>query len=294
MTQKHLGFIPEPLTVAFDKLLPSRKAPEGLMKSRKFKQILSSIDAVGLIEPLTIAKADRTSGKHLLLDGHIRMFALQELGFKDAPCLIAKDDESYTYNNRINRLSTIQEHFMIRRAVDRGVTPERLAKSLELDLDLITKKINLLDGICSEAVGLLKDKQFSANLSPVLRKLKPYRQVECVELMVATNNITVAYAQALLAATPSNMLVNERGQKKIKGVTSEQMAKMEREMANLEGQFKLVEQSYGQDVLNLVLAKGYLTKLLDNDAVIRFLSQNNPDILREFSGIVRAAALDKQ
>ena len=112
--------------------------------------------------------------------------------------------------------------------------------------------------------------------------------------MVATNNITVAYAQALLAATPSNMLVNERGQKKIKGVTSEQMAKMEREMANLEGQFKLVEQSYGQDVLNLVLAKGYLTKLLDNDAVIRFLSQNNPDILREFSGIVRAAALDKQ
>lgn len=264
------------------------------MKSRKFKQILSSIDAVGLIEPLTIAKADRASGKHLLLDGHIRMFALQELGFKDAPCLIAKDDESYTYNNRINRLSTIQEHFMIRRAVDRGVTPARLAKSLELDLDLITKKINLLDGICSEAVGLLKDKQFSANLSPVLRKLKPYRQVECVELMVATNNITVAYAQALLAATPSNMLVNERGQKKIKGVTSEQMAKMEREMANLEGQFKLVEQSYGQDVLNLVLAKGYLTKLLDNDAVIRFLSQNNPDILREFSGIVRAAALDKQ
>lgn len=230
---------------------------------------------------------------HLLLDGHIRMFALQELGFTDAPCLIAKDDESYTYNNRINRLSTIQEHFMIRRAVDRGVTPARLAKSLELDLEHITKKINLLDGICAEAVRLLRDKHFSANLSPVLRKLKPTRQVECVELMVATNNITVSYAQALLAATPPNMLVNEGGPKKVKGVTADQMAKMEREMANLESQFKLVEQSYGQDVLNLVLARGYLTKLLDNEAVIRFLSQNNPDILREFSGIVQATALDK-
>ena len=54
---------------------------------------------------------------------------------------------------------------------------------------------------------------------------------------------------------------------RLKGVTADQMAKMEREMANLEGQFKLVEQSYGQDVLNLVLAKGYLTKLLDNEAV---------------------------
>ena len=68
MTQSNLGFIPEPITVAFEKLLPSRKAPDGLMSSRKFKQIISSIDAVGLIEPLTIAKADRTSGMHLLLD----------------------------------------------------------------------------------------------------------------------------------------------------------------------------------------------------------------------------------
>ena len=183
---------------------------------------------------------------------------------------------------------------MIRRAVERGVTPARLAKSLELDLEHITKKINLLDGICAEAVRLLRDKHFSANLSPVLRKLKPTRQVECVELMVATNNITVAYAKALLAATPSNMLVNERAQKKVKGVTADQMAKMEREMTNLEGQFKLVEQSYGQDVLNLVLAKGYLTKLLDNEAVIRYLSQNTPDILREFSCIVEAVSLEKQ
>ena len=67
MTQSNLGFIPEPITVAFEKLLPSRKAPDGLMSSRKFKQIISSIDAVGLIEPLTIAKADRTSGMHQLL-----------------------------------------------------------------------------------------------------------------------------------------------------------------------------------------------------------------------------------
>lgn len=38
--------------------------------------------------------------------------------------------------------------------------------------------------------------------------MKPTRQVECV-VMVATNNITVAYAQALVAATPANMLVGE-------------------------------------------------------------------------------------
>ena len=56
--------------------------------------------------------------------------ALRDLGRSVAPCLVAIDDEAYTYNNRVNRVSTIQEHFMIRRAVERGVSPERLAKAL--------------------------------------------------------------------------------------------------------------------------------------------------------------------
>ncbi len=288
-----LGFIPEPLTIPLDRILPSRKIPEGLLGSRKFKQIKSSIDAVGLIEPLIIGQADKTSGLHILLDGHIRLLLLREMEFTDAPCLVATDDESYTYNNRINRLSTIQEHFMIRRAVERGVTPDRLAKALNVDISNIHKKMNLLDGICAEAAELLKDQHFSANIGSVLRKMKPTRQVECIELMVAANNITVAYAQALLAATPSELLVGEVKSRKLRGVTSEQMAKMEREMGNIQGQYKLIEQTYGQDVLNLVLAKGYLVKLLDNAAVIRYLRQNQPDVLAEFENVVQTVSLDQ-
>jgi hypothetical protein len=293
MSERPLGFIPEPIMVPLDKLLPTRKSPEGLSTSRKFKQILASIDAVGLIEPLTIGKADNVSGMHVVLDGHIRLLAMCELGFADTPCLMAVDDESYTYNNRVNRLSTIQEHFMIRRAVDRGVTPSKLSDSLDIDVEHIMKKLNLLDGICAEAVGLLRDKHFSANLSPVLRKMKPTRQVECVELMVATDNITVAYANALLAATPANMLIGDEKPKKIRGVTPEQMAIMEREMSNVESQFKILEHSYGQDVLNLVLVKGYLARITCNEAVIRFLTQNYPDLLREFASIVNTSSMEK-
>ncbi len=75
-------------------------------------------------------------------------------------------------------------------------------------------------------------------------------------------------------------------------MTQEQVAKMEREMSNLEGQYKLVEQTYGQDVLNLVLAKGYLTKLLANKLVVRYLKQKQPELLTEFEAIVQAASLD--
>ena len=287
-----LGFIPEPLLLSLSVILPLRKSPIGLQTSRKFRQIIASIEAVGLIEPLSVGKPNR-AGQYILLDGHTRLVALMQLGFDKAPCLVATDDESYTYNNRINRLSSIQEHVMILRAVERGVSPEKLAKALDVDISHINKKLNLLDGICPEAVELLRDHQFSPNLVAVLRKLKTTRQIECVELMISANNVTVSYAQALLAATPSNMLVGEIKTRKVTGVSSDQMAKMEWEMGNLQEQFKLAEQSYSQDVLNLVLSKGYLAKIMANEAVLRYLTKHHRDMLGEFERIVRMTNLDK-
>lgn len=293
MTGVALGFIPEPLLLAMDMILPSRKVPVGLATSRKYIQIRASIEEVGLIEPLSVAAVDASSGQHLLLDGHVRLVALRDIGHSAAPCLIATDDETYTYNNRINRLSTIQEHIMIRRAVERGVPPERLAKALSVDVSQITKKVNLLDGICPEAIELFKDRQFSVELGRVIRKMKPTRQVECAELMVAANNMTVAYAEALLVATPSMSLVEGVRPRKIAGVTPDQMARMEREMANLQGQYRLVEHSYGQDVLNLVLARGYLTKLLENSKVTKYIKQRQPEALEQFNAIVQTTTLDQ-
>lgn len=292
MSKVSLGFIPDALLVPLEQILPSRKTPAGLITSVKFKQIRSSIEDVGLIEPLSVTAANKSSGQHLLLDGHVRLIALMDLGYEEAQCLVATDDEAYTYNSRINRLSTIQEHFMIRRAIERGLSAERLAKALS-DVSHIIKKMTLLDGICPEAADLLKDRQFSAEISRVIRKMKPTRQVECVELMVSANNITVAYAEALLVATPTEMLVDGKKPQKLTGVTQEQMSRMEREMANLQGQYKLVEQTYAEDVLNLVLARGYLAKLLDNKSIVRFIKQRRPEVLEQFEVIVETTSLDQ-
>lgn len=293
MSKISLGFIPDTMSVSLEQILPSRKTPAGLITSVKFKQIRSSIEDVGLIEPLSVSAANKNSGQYLLLDGHVRLIVLRDLGYEEAPCLIATDDESYTYNSRINRLSTIQEHFMIRRAIEKGVSKERLAKALSVDISQIIKKMNLLEGICPEATDLLKDRQFSADISRLIRKMKPTRQVECVELMVSANNITVSYAEALLVATPTDMLIDGKKPQKLTGVTQEQMSRMEREMANLQGQYKLVEQTYAEDVLNLVLARGYLAKLLDNKSIVRFIKQRRPEVLEQFEVIVETTSLDQ-
>ena len=55
----------------------------------------------------------------------------------------------------------------------------------------------------------------------------------------------------------------------------------------------MVEQTYGQDVLNLVLARGYLAKLLDNKQVVRYLKQRQPEVLAEFETIVQTVSLEQ-
>jgi hypothetical protein len=61
----------------------------------------------------------------------------------------------------------------------------------------------------------------------------------------------------------------------VKGLTLEQIPLMERESANLERQLKIVERSYGSDHLDLVLVKGFLSKLLRNAQIVRHLAQHH-------------------
>ena len=89
------------------------------------------------------------------------------------------------------------------------------------------------------------------------------------------------------------MLVEGKKPAKLAGVSQEQMARMEREMSNLQDQYKMVEQTYGQDVLNLVLARGYLTKLLENTTVGRYLKQRHPEVLEQFENIVATTSLEQ-
>ena len=105
-----LGFELETYQIPLDQLLPSKKVPEGVMSTRKYKQIVSSINEVGLIEPLSVIQPDRKQPEYLVLDGHLRVLALKELGMSVGPCLFAKDDETFSYNHHLNRLSTIAEH----------------------------------------------------------------------------------------------------------------------------------------------------------------------------------------
>jgi hypothetical protein len=142
-------------------------------------------------------------------------------------------------------------------------------------------------------VELLKDKSINPTTFDVLRKMKPMRQMEAAELMNTAGNYAASYAKALLAATRQDELVRSTKPKRVAGLTAEQMARMEREMEKLQRDLKTVESRYGEDVLQLVIASGYLSKLVANADIKRYLNQNHPEILTEFRAIISATSLDQ-
>ncbi len=289
-----MAFEPDSVLIRLPDILPMKQLSATTKKSRKYQQILASIQEVGIIELPVVARQEGRQGKFLLLDGHLRIEVLKELAVDEVTCLIATDDEAFTYNKRVNRLATIQEHKMILKAIERGVPEDRIAKALDVNIPSIRRKRRLLDGICPEAAELFKDKHCPLNTFQSLKKMKPMRQVEVAELMIAMNNFSITYSKALLVATPQDQLVESGKPKSFKGISPEQIARMEKEMASLQREMKLIEESYGPDHLNLVLARGYLVSLLNNSKVVRYLTENHSEILGEFQRISEAASMGSE
>jgi len=183
---------------------------------------------------------------------------------------------------------------MIRRAIDRGVRKGRLARAFGVNLSSINRRINLLEGICPDAIAQLQDKQFTSDVTRVLRNMKAARQVGAVELMVASNTITVAHADALLKATPSEQRTDFKPTERDRQLAPiEQIVKLEKEMSQAQTQYKDAEDNYGSDLLNQVVAKGYLTKLLGNEAVKSYITRHEPEILEHFELVVNTVSMEE-
>ncbi|WBT38269.1 plasmid partitioning protein RepB C-terminal domain-containing protein [Hyphomicrobium sp. DMF-1] len=280
------------VTVPISALLPVRPPRATVKASHKYLQIRASVIEIGLVEPPAIARIPGDSDHFLLLDGHLRVEIFKDLGRTEVECLISTDDEAFTFNKRISRLSAVQEHAMILKAIARGVPEEKIARALSLQVTSIQRKARLLDGICQEVVGLMKDRICPMAVFEILKRMKPLRQIEAAELMIVANNYSVGYATALLAGTPANELVGEVKPKKLKGVSPEAMARMEKELARLQESIADIQDTYGKEHLQLTVVRGYLTKLLGNSKIVRYLLQHRPEYLEEFQVITDALSLD--
>jgi hypothetical protein len=276
------------LTLPLTDITPLKDLNPRVRVTAKYKQIATSLRHVGLIEPLVVFQA--ADKKYWLLDGTLRYDILKtEKLVSEVRCLLATDDESYNYNKRVNYLPPIAEHAMILKALANGVTEERIAEALDVDVAAIRKKRHLLDGICKEAAELLKDKRVTADGFAVLRKMKPVRQLYAAEMMVASNNYSTRFARGLLAVTKPDGLVNPGEVHKRSRAIANQQSVMEQGSDALLEDIKMVQKSYTGDLLSLTIATSYLTQMLENMRIERHLLKHHPDVLqaiREILGVV--------
>lgn len=285
-----IAFETDTIMLRVEQIAPVKATTQAMRNTEKFKQILASIRNVGIIEHPIVAP-DGEDGKYIVLDGHLRLEALKEIGTEEVLCIISKDDESFTYNKHINRLSPIQEYRMIQKAIKRGVPEEKIEQALNINRGGLNRRKNLIDGICPEAVDLLKDKMVAIVVFSILRRMKPYRQIEAASLMIDSNTYSISYAKALLVATPKDQLLDPDKPKNISGLDQEKIAHMESEMGSLHRELRLLQDNYGKDVLVLTVAKTYLTSLLNSSSTVRYLHQHHPEYLSQFQKITEMTSL---
>ncbi len=272
------GFCSQSIRLAIGDLIPLKKISPQVCRSRRYAQIAASIKEVGLVELPVVARDE--NGAHLILDGHIRVHILGELGETEVDCLVAKDDEAFTYNKRVNRLTLVQEHFMIRQAIKKGASEQKIAAALSMDLTTLRQRNRLIEGICPEAVELLKDAPAPRAVFRVLKRMVPLRQIEAATLVTELGKYSGRYAEALLAATPDNQLLARRQThpSPLRGGLK-RVALLEGEARNIETQYRAAEDAYAQSQLDLVVARAYASRLLDNTEVLRYLSRHHIDLL---------------
>jgi len=272
------------VVLAIESLILQKEIKPAYRKSNTYKQIAASLHNVGLIEPVVVFP--RGPNDYLLLDGHVRIDILKSRGVTDVRAIFATDDEAYTYNKRVNHAPPIAQHFMILKALANGLSEERIASALNVNVANIRTKRDMLDGICPEVIELLKASHVTADAFGALRKMKPIRQIEAAEHMVASGTYSVKFARALLAVTRPESLLEAPAVKRLEATSQGARLMFEQETESLVRDLKSVEASYGMDILALTVICGYLERLFGNPRVERHLKKYHPDILASISSLL--------
>lgn len=276
-----LGFELDCVQVPLSLLQPSRVLPATIKEGVKYGQVKASVEEIGVVEPLVVVRHPAQQGAYQVLDGHLRLLALADLGIDHALCLIATDDESYTYNKRVNRLSVVQEHRMVVRAFERGASAQRLAAALNISEKSIVERFRMLDGVCDEAIRLLADKPACRTMFRVLRKMGSFRQIDVARTMVGLENYSVKLADAMLQATPPDQLAADVKPKAQRAGATDTVQRLQRELTAVQADTKLLEDSYADANLQLAIIKAHIKGLLDNARVVGWLSRFHHDYLQQ-------------
>ncbi|HPF99362.1 MAG TPA: ParB N-terminal domain-containing protein [Kiritimatiellia bacterium] len=263
-------------------LRPLRQRNINLETNKGFRKILTSIQSVGLIEPLSVFEEQ---DGYTILDGFLRFKACEQLGVREVPCLIYRNKEAYTFNKMVNRLSPYQEMKMLRKSLE-AIDESTIAHVFGLQSIRYRLAPTLLHDLHPEIVRAFEDNEIGRTTAREIAYVLPSRQLEILKEMRFVNDFSPTFVRGLVVRTPFELRNPKRRQRKTWSEDTARKNELVTRLEDAEKQHSFYVKLYRQYSTDLLKLSFYVRKIVTTPKLLAYLEEHHPDILRQFRSIV--------
>jgi len=264
-------------------LKPLRERENINTKTHKgFVRILSSIQAIGLIEPLCVFQEN---GGYVILDGYLRFLACGELGIETIPCIVYEDKEAYTFNRMVNRLSGYQEMRMLRKSLE-TLDEQTIADTFGMKTIRYRLAPTLVEQLHPKVAEAFEQDLLGKTAAMEMACVKPPRQAEMIKEMKRVNDFSPAFIRALILKTAPELRNPKRNPRKSWSEDKTRRRELVTRLEEAEKQHDFYTGLYRQYSADLLKMALYIRKVITTPEIQAHLEQHHAGTLRELQQIV--------
>lgn len=184
------------LQLALDQVHPDPDNHRKSMTDEGLADLLDSMAAVGLLQPIVVRKLDE--GGFRIVAGHRRHAAAVKLGWELIPAIIKTVDAeraadlALIENLQREDLAPIDEARGYQQLVDRGLAPADIAARLGRSRSSVYSRLALLD-LPAEAQEALREGRLSAGVAQLIGRLPGQRQREEATQAVLSRSLITSF-----------------------------------------------------------------------------------------------------
>jgi Predicted transcriptional regulators len=261
------------------KLVPIKKRT---VTEHAMKKLRSTIEAVGLIEPLNVCPKD---GTYEILDGYLRYKVLLELGVETVPCIIFKTRDIYTANRQVNHLSPIEETRMLRKAMEK-VPEEKIAKTFGLKKINYKDQSRLISLLHPEVAKAYNDGKITRRCAEEISTVMPKRQLEILAVMQNIKKFDMSVVQSQILKTRQ---ADRRSTKRKSPWTKNEERKktLAAELVQIREEHDFYNTLYRQLQRDLMVLVMYFREIIMNKDLEQYLKTNAPTQYSQIIEIIK-------
>ncbi|MBN2559743.1 MAG: ParB N-terminal domain-containing protein [Phycisphaerae bacterium] len=270
--------------IDLEQLTPLNERQVNLAKNAGFRKIMASVQAIGLVEPLSVFPEN---GGYVILDGFLRYTACKELGIRTVPCLVYKDKQAYTFNRNVNRLSAYQEIRMLRKSLE-TIDEPTIARTFGMKSIKSRLVPTLIKQLHPDVVAAFKENVVSKACARELLRVTHERQVEILKEMTNVGDFSPAFCRALVIQTPASQRNKSKPQRQAWADDGDRKRDMMARLDHAQRQhdfYSCLYRQYSADLLKLVF---HVRKMISIPEIEAYLETNHAEVLGRFKTVIES------